>query len=125
LDYLGSLYSVLVATRRNWEQPYLSTRDTTMLTKSKIVFVMTILLGVAAALSVTTVALAETPEQRQACIGDAFQFYQSAIPNRKRVFACLTNNRDLISAACHTVPVPYPREDRQPRSKSMGTGKPL
>ena len=34
------------------------------------------------------VAAAETPEQRQACTDDAFQFCSDAIPDRERVFAC-------------------------------------
>lgn len=38
---------------------------------------------------------------------DAFRFCQSAIPDRDRVFACLVENRDQISSACHTMIAPY------------------
>ncbi len=51
------------------------------------------------ALSATTAALAETQEEQQACTNDAFQFCQNAIPDRNRVFTCLAENRNLISAA--------------------------
>ena len=46
------------------------------------------------------VAAAETPEQRQACMDDAFQFCSEAIPDRERVFACLAQKRNLISPLC-------------------------
>jgi len=91
-----------------------------MLGKTHI-FVTTILLGVSSPLSVGTVALAETPAQRQACIGDAFQFCQSAIPDHSRVFACLVGNKELISAACRTVLSPYVPVD--PRSQNMSKNK--
>ena len=51
-----------------------------MLAKTRIAFVTVTLLGVFA--SASKVTLAETPGQRQACIGDAFQFCQSAIPDQ-------------------------------------------
>jgi hypothetical protein len=92
-----------------------------MLTKTHI-FVTTILLGVSSPLSVRTVALAETPEQRQACIGDAFQFCQSAIPDRSRVFSCLVGNKDLISAACRTVISPYEPIDLRSQNVSKNKG---
>jgi hypothetical protein len=46
------------------------------------------------------VAAAETPEQRQACMDDTFQFCSEAIPDRERVFACLAQKRNLISRLC-------------------------
>jgi hypothetical protein len=46
------------------------------------------------------VAAAETPEQRQACTDDAFQFCSDAIPDRERVFACLAAKRNVISPLC-------------------------
>jgi len=55
----------------------------------------------------TTTAIAQTQEEQQACTNDAFQFCQAAIPDRNRVFQCLVQNGDLISAACHNVMAPY------------------
>jgi len=78
-----------------------------------------IVLAAGAALSATTAAVCETLEERQGCIGDAFQFCQKEIPDRARVFACLTDNRNVISAACHAVMAPYLPPDPQPKSKSM------
>ena len=72
----------------------------------------------------TTVALAQTEDGRQACMNDAFQFCQDAIPDRERVFQCLVSHKDLISAACYAVmapslPVAYlPLKKRAPRLKS-------
>jgi hypothetical protein len=54
----------------------------------------------------STSANAETLEQRQACIGDAFHFCSSAIPDRDQVYNCLMDNRDRISAACRSVIAP-------------------
>ncbi len=69
------------------------------------------------ALSATN-ASAETPEQQQACIGDAFQFCGSAIPDQSRVFACLVEHRNLISVACRTEMAPYlPRHKTHPRGR--------
>jgi hypothetical protein len=45
-----------------------------------------IMLIVAITLNGTMVAHAQTPEGRQACMNDAFQFCQDAIPDRERVF---------------------------------------
>jgi len=78
-----------------------------MLSKSKIAPAAGIILGTAFAFSTSTGALAETLEERESCMHDAFRFCQSAIPDRDRVFACLVENRDQISSACHTMTAPY------------------
>jgi hypothetical protein len=59
------------------------------------------------ALGAGTVALAATADEEQACTNDAFQFCQNFIPDRNRVFTCLVSNKDQLSAACHTVMLPY------------------
>ena len=65
-----------------------------------------IMLVVAVILNGTMVARPQTPEGRQACVNDAFQFCQEFIPDRERVFGCLVAHRNVISAACHAVMVP-------------------
>jgi len=65
-----------------------------------------IMLVVFFALSVTTGVSAQTEEGRQACMNDAFQFCQDAIPDRERVFRCLESHQDIISAACRSVMAP-------------------
>jgi hypothetical protein len=58
------------------------------------------LLIVGATLAGIAAAPAETPEQRQACTDDAFQFCSNVFPDRERVFACLVENRKVISPLC-------------------------
>ena len=78
----------------------------TMFTKINISLIALTLLGTTCVLSATPVAFAETREEQNACISDAFRFCLSAIPDRDRVFTCLMEKRSLISAACRTVVAP-------------------
>jgi hypothetical protein len=55
-----------------------------------------LVLIIAAVLTGTTVALAESEEGRQACMQDAFKFCSDAIPDRERVFQCLASHQDVI-----------------------------
>jgi hypothetical protein len=48
-------------------------------------------------------ATAETQEEQQACMDDAYGFCGHAIPDRDRVANCLAQNIDKISVACRTV----------------------
>jgi hypothetical protein len=41
-----------------------------------------------------------TPEQRSACMGDAFKFCSSEIPNVPRITACMKANYSKLSPAC-------------------------
>jgi hypothetical protein len=76
-----------------------------------------IMLIVAITLNGTMVAHAQTPEGRQACMNDAFQFCQDAIPDRERVFSCLVAHRSVIPAACHTVMAASLPVDQPPLKK--------
>jgi hypothetical protein len=75
------------------------------------------MLIIAVTLNGTMVAHAQTPEGRQACMNDAFQFCQEFIPDRERVFSCLVAHRTVISAACHTVMAPSLPVDQTPLKK--------
>jgi len=75
------------------------------------------MLVIVIALNGTTVALAQAQDGRQACMNDAFQFCQDAIPDRERVFQCLASHRDLISTACHAVMAPSLPVDQPPLKK--------
>ena len=55
------------------------------------------------------VATAETQEEQQACMNDAFTVCGDAIPDRDRVGACLARNINNISAPCRTVMLRYQR----------------
>jgi hypothetical protein len=63
------------------------------------------LLGIVAVVSSVagSSAIAETPEERAACINDAFRFCLSAIPDRGEVFSCLVAHSSLISEPCRTL----------------------
>ena len=52
-------------------------------------------------------AVAETQEEQQACMNDAFTVCRDAIPDRDRVAACLAHNINRISSACRTVMLRY------------------
>ncbi len=64
----------------------------------------------------SSAALAETSEERQACIGDAFRVCWSAIPDRNNVFRCLMDNRPRLNPACRVVMEQYRRQHRITRS---------
>jgi hypothetical protein len=82
-----------------------------------------IMLVVAIILNGSMIARAQTPEGRQACMNDAFQFCQDAIPDRERVFSCLVAHRSVISAACHAVMAPSLPVDQPPLKKQRPQAK--
>jgi hypothetical protein len=90
-----------------------------------------IALAILLALGGATSALAESQEEQQACMNDAFQFCQAAIPDRNAVFTCLVANRSQISPACRTVmsqylpadPVPVKRQAAAPPSSQKSADK--
>jgi hypothetical protein len=53
-----------------------------------------------------------TPEQEQACTGDAFRLCSSEIPDIGRVTACMVAKKSQLSPACRSQfgPDPEPRE---------------
>jgi hypothetical protein len=60
----------------------------------------------AAALTVATAstgALAQTAEDQQACMNDAFRVCSATIPDRARTTACMVQNKSQLSAACQVV----------------------
>jgi len=83
----------------------------------------------ALAFTITSVAaLAETPEERQACTDDAFRVCQQAVPDRDRVFACLVQNSTALSPLCRKALAPYLVTENPPAAKgkaAKGKGKAL
>jgi hypothetical protein len=55
----------------------------------------------------STAAPAESQDEQQACMNDAFSVCGNAIPDRDRVAACLAQNINKISSACRTVMLRY------------------
>lgn len=85
--------------------------------KQRTIFVLLI------ALSGTPFARAETDEERQACVNDALQLCQDAIPDRERVFGCLVSHQDLLSPACHAVMAPSQAMDQPPLKRQAPRAK--
>jgi hypothetical protein len=50
---------------------------------------------------------AESQDEQNACMSDAFSVCGHAIPDRDRVAACLARNLNRISAPCRTVMLRY------------------
>lgn len=48
-------------------------------------------------------AQSEEADQKQACMGDAFRYCASSIPDRQLVGRCLVSNRDQLTQACRTM----------------------
>jgi hypothetical protein len=74
---------------------------------------MTIRLALAVALFALAPipAAAETQEEQQACMNDAFNICGHAIPDRDRVAACLAENLSRISSECRTVMLRYSKPE--------------
>ena len=81
-------------------------------------------LMLAAALSVSmfsTASHAYTPEQQQACTGDAMQFCGPEIPDVDRVTACMIRNKSRLSPGCRAFFGPDP----EPEAAVAPAGKPV
>ena len=52
-------------------------------------------------------ASAESQDEQNACMNDAFSICGHAIPDRERVGACLAKNINRISSACRVVMLRY------------------
>ena len=50
-----------------------------------------------------TAAIAQTSEEQQLCMDDAFKVCSNTIPDRTRTIACMVANKARLSPACQTV----------------------
>ena len=67
-----------------------------------------ITLAVALALAtMSTAAIAQSQEDQQACMNDAFRVCSATIPDRARTTACMIQNKSQLSSACQTVMAKY------------------
>jgi hypothetical protein len=55
----------------------------------------------------STAALAQTAEEQQACMDDAFRVCSATIPDRARTTACMIQNKSQLSTACQMVMAKY------------------
>ncbi len=63
---------------------------------------------------VPVAASAESQDEQNACMGDAFSVCGHAIPDRDRVAACLAQNINRISMPCRTVMMRYSKPTNAP-----------
>ncbi len=63
---------------------------------------------------VPAAASAETQDEQNACMSDAFSVCGHAIPDRDRVAACLAQNINRISMSCRTVMLRYSKPTNAP-----------
>ena len=61
-----------------------------------------------------------TPEQEQACTGDAFRLCSSEIPDISRVTACMVAKKSQLSPACRA----QFRSDPEPGAAARPAGRP-
>ncbi|MEI9805852.1 MAG: hypothetical protein WDN48_17480 [Pseudolabrys sp.] len=52
-------------------------------------------------------ALAESSDEQQACMNDAFRVCASYIPDRAQVTSCMVKNKSQLSAPCRAVMARY------------------
>jgi hypothetical protein len=63
-------------------------------------------------------AIAQSQEEQNACMDDAFNVCGHAIPDRDRVAACLAANLKRISSGCRAVMVRYSKPSPRPNYTS-------
>ncbi len=71
----------------------------------------------------TVGAAAQTAEEQQACMDDAFRLCSAFIPDRARVTACMVQNKSRLGAACREVMARYDNTAKPAYSarRSVGT----
>jgi hypothetical protein len=69
---------------------------------------MRIMLAAAFALAtLSTAAVAQSQEDQQACMNDAFRVCSATIPDRARTTTCMIQNKSQLSPACQQVMAKY------------------
>jgi hypothetical protein len=55
----------------------------------------------------SSAAVAQTAQDRQACMGDVMRLCASAMPHRAQVIACILKNRSGLGSECQAVVARY------------------
>jgi hypothetical protein len=71
----------------------------------------------------STVSQAYTPEQEQACSGDAFRLCSAEIPDVERVTLCMARNKAQLSPACRAHFRPAPELAATPGAEGRSSRK--
>jgi hypothetical protein len=62
----------------------------------------------------STAAIAQTAEEQQACMNDAFRVCSATIPDRARTTACMIQKKSQLSSACQAVMAKYAPPEATP-----------
>jgi hypothetical protein len=57
--------------------------------------------------ALSTAAFAQSAEEQQACMEDAFRVCSATIPDRTRTIACMVQKKSQLGAACQAVMAKY------------------
>ena len=64
--------------------------------------------------ALSTAALAQSAEEQQACMNDAFRVCSATIPDRARTTACMIQKKSQLSSACQAVMAKYAPPEATP-----------
>lgn len=83
-----------------------------------------ITLAVALSLAtLSTAAVAQSAQEQQACMSDAFRVCSATIPDRNRTVACMIQHKAELSPACQVVMAKY--APAEPAPVQMATVRPM
>ena len=85
--------------------------------RKQVAFILAVTLGSIG------VSFAQTQEEQQACMDDAYKFCGAAIPDRERVFYCLVQNKTGITPRCLAALAPFIPPDPPPVAKRVSKSK--
>jgi hypothetical protein len=71
--------------------------------------------------TLSTAAVAQTAQEQQACMNDAFRVCSATIPDRNRTIACMVQHKAELSAACQTVMAKYAPAEPAPVQTATAT----
>ena len=69
----------------------------------------------------STAAMAQSAEEQQACVDDAFRVCSATIPDRARTTACMIQHKTQLSAACQMVMAKYAPAESAPVQTTAAT----
>lgn len=64
--------------------------------------------------ALSTAAFAQSAEEQQACMNDAFRVCSATIPDRARTTACMIQKKSQLSSACQAVMAKYAPPEATP-----------
>src|SRR3982750_4422432 len=67
-----------------------------------------------ALVTLSTAAVAQSQEDQQACMNDAFRVCSATIPDRARTTACMIQKKSQLSSACQAVMAKYAPPEAAP-----------